>query len=287
MTKISSLDDQNKTNPWSNRFKNHVKSLDGNPLSMNEDEQYIWDHFADIYKNDSKDSARPQTKQQFKDARSDLAQIQFFALLKNQDDNRLLSSNPIKWRKSLTQFTAELLRSLPGLIQNAKDQVTNSENMQQQMSPNTNPAEIVKNASLQNQAGQTIALSSHFNQPGQDAVVVMFSASWCPPCQAKIPYVNQAMRELPNVHFVSINVEPQNEYLRAMKKKTKGDQPEYPVLFDPESEVYSKMNTTGIPYMMIFTNDGTLLADHTGFAAVQNGQPNPVLEEIKTVLERN
>ena len=57
----------------------------------------------------------------------------------------------------------------------------------------------------------------------------------------------------------------------------------YDFWLDPSSEVFKKLNGTGMPYSLIVDTDGKLIAKHQGFFA---GDEKKIEEEIAKAMEK-
>lgn len=148
-----------------------------------------------------------------------------------------------------------------------------------------NMSAVINTTSLPDQNGQMTDLSQYFNQPGKDLVLVSLWGTWCGPCKAEIPYLNNVAKKYPNVTVVGLAQEYSQENLQAGVKRLKA-KPDYPVLLDAIGEAKAKLapQAQGIPHLMFFSNDGTLLKEETGFSAPSGGG-NPIAGEVEGLLK--
>jgi thiol-disulfide isomerase/thioredoxin len=90
-------------------------------------------------------------------------------------------------------------------------------------------------------------------------VAIDFWATWCGPCRAAIPHVNELTEKYgQDILFVGISDEKEAEFTAGMKKqKLKAGDFKYPLAIDPAATLKEKFfGIRGIPHMAIFSADG-------------------------------
>jgi thiol-disulfide isomerase/thioredoxin len=95
--------------------------------------------------------------------------------------------------------------------------------------------------------------------PGIRLVAIDFWATWCGPCRAAIPHVNELTEKYgQDILFVGISDEKDAEFTAGMKKqKLKAGDFKYPLAIDPAATLKEKFfGIRGIPHMAIFSADG-------------------------------
>lgn len=95
--------------------------------------------------------------------------------------------------------------------------------------------------------------------PASRLVAIDFWATWCGPCRAAIPHVNELTAKYgQDILFVGISDEKENDFNAGMKKqKLKPADFKYPLAIDPAATLKEKFfNIRGIPHMAIFSADG-------------------------------
>ena len=94
--------------------------------------------------------------------------------------------------------------------------------------------------------------------PGTRLVAMDFWATWCPPCRAAIPHVNELHQKFgDDVLFVGISDEKEAAYNQGLKKyKLKPADFKYSLALDSKSTMKGFFQISGIPHMAIFSPDG-------------------------------
>ncbi len=89
-------------------------------------------------------------------------------------------------------------------------------------------------------------------------------ASWCDPCTAEWPILQQAAASHPQVHFIGVNVnDDKNAALTFLKKY--GDN--YPHVMDPNMEIIAKTNLVpggGLPVTLVLDQNHNIAARFIG-----------------------
>jgi thiol-disulfide isomerase/thioredoxin len=96
--------------------------------------------------------------------------------------------------------------------------------------------------------------------PGQRLVAVDFWATWCGPCKAAIPHMNQLNQKYGNdILFVGISDEQESAFNSGMKRSNlKPDSFSYALALDPASTLKGFFDVKGIPHMAIWSPDGVV-----------------------------
>jgi len=96
--------------------------------------------------------------------------------------------------------------------------------------------------------------------PGQRLVAVDFWATWCGPCKAAIPHMNELNQKFgKDILFVGISDEQESAFNSGMKKSNlKPDAFTYALALDPASMLKGFFDVKGIPHMAIWSPDGVV-----------------------------
>jgi peroxiredoxin len=108
---------------------------------------------------------------------------------------------------------------------------------------------------LKTMDGKEVRLSDNEGKPA----LINFWASWCPPCKAEMPHIQEAYeqykREI-NFHMVNLAVQDNPD---EMKKYIQKEKFTFPILLDETGEVAQEYNVTGIPQTVIVNTDGEIV----------------------------
>jgi len=95
-------------------------------------------------------------------------------------------------------------------------------------------------------------------------VYVDFWASWCPPCKASFPWMQQLSEHFADdgLSVVAVNVDRQRV---AAERFIAEQEPGFDTVLDPEATLARSFGITTMPTSFLVTPDGTRLLKHTGF----------------------
>jgi peroxiredoxin len=107
--------------------------------------------------------------------------------------------------------------------------------------------------------GTPVSLSDYRGQ----VVLVNLWATWCPPCRAEIPDIEEAYRARQDDGFVVLGVSVEQAhasvapFVRAMEMT-------YPVLLDEAGQVYRTYRAPGLPMSLLLDEEGVIRVRHVG-----------------------
>jgi thiol-disulfide isomerase/thioredoxin len=95
--------------------------------------------------------------------------------------------------------------------------------------------------------------------------VVSFWATWCKPCKEEMKAMAPIYDKMKDkVTYIAISIDNTKTMARvASYIKSQGYT--FPVLLDPNSDVFLALNGTNVPYTLIFNADGSLHSKHDGY----------------------
>ena len=120
--------------------------------------------------------------------------------------------------------------------------------------------------------GQTFSLSE---MAGEMPVIIDFWATWCPPCRAEIPHLNEFARMYDGevlVVGVTSEVPRQDDELTLedVEQRVRDFREEqelvYRIIHSPSGEISKSYGVTGIPYLIVIGVDGIVITTHLGYS---------------------
>ena len=119
---------------------------------------------------------------------------------------------------------------------------------------------------------------------GADKVtIVSFGATWCVPCKKEMRAINGLYSELQEhgVEYIAVFID-NTKTMAKVGPYVKGKKFEFPVLLDPNSEVFETVNGTEVPYALIYDQSGELKFKHDGYF---DGDEEHIKEEALSLVE--
>lgn len=127
----------------------------------------------------------------------------------------------------------------------------------------TNP--LAPNFTLRDINGEEYRLSDHRGE----IIVLNFWATWCNPCMAELPHLNQIDKnyEDQDVNVVAISIDAAR-HASKVKAYVKSRRYAFTTLIDRDTTVVAQYNPSkGIPYTVVIDRQGRIVHFHTGYAA--------------------
>ncbi|MDB5035902.1 MAG: Thiol-disulfide isomerase-like protein [Chlorobi bacterium] len=111
--------------------------------------------------------------------------------------------------------------------------------------------------------------------------VVSFWATWCKPCKEEMKAMSPIYQKMKDkLQYVAISIDNTKTMARvAPFIKSQGY--EFPVLLDPNSDVFRALNGSNVPYTLVFNADGTLHSRHDGYL---EGDQTKLEKELESML---
>lgn len=133
---------------------------------------------------------------------------------------------------------------------------------QQTEAPNPLLGVEAPSVELNNLAGEPVNLADHL---GKDVIVLDFWATWCPPCVAALPILDNVTSSMADqgVVFYAVDQGEDAETISAFLEKREISPP---VLLDVEQSASTAYGVQGLPTSVLIGKDGRVQVVHVGFA---------------------
>jgi len=97
-------------------------------------------------------------------------------------------------------------------------------------------------------------------------VYLDFWASWCTPCRASFPWMNEMQQRYAKqgLKIVAVNLDSENDKAREFISAT---HPNFTIAFDPEGTVAEQYEVKGMPSSYLIDRQGKVHSSHIGFRA--------------------
>jgi cytochrome c biogenesis protein CcmG/thiol:disulfide interchange protein DsbE len=118
--------------------------------------------------------------------------------------------------------------------------------------------------------GETLGNATQVVLSEQHGKVVLldFSASWCPPCRAQAPILEQVASRYRDQGLVVMGVDT-NDEAASGRAWAKAGTFSYPVVYDTGSQTAAAFGVEGLPTLVLISKDGTVVAVRTGVVGIR------------------
>lgn len=113
--------------------------------------------------------------------------------------------------------------------------------------------------------------------------VVSFWATWCKPCKEEMKAMQPLYDKLKEkgLEYVAVSIDNTKTMAKvAPYISSKGYT--FPVLLDPNKDLFQALNGSDVPFTLIFKADGTLFAKHDGYL---EGDEEKLEKELTALLD--
>jgi peroxiredoxin len=136
--------------------------------------------------------------------------------------------------------------------------------------------------SLETVDGKTVSLSDYV---GENVILLDFWATWCEPCLAAMPHLNEIYRNHKDDGFVLLSISMDGpDTVAEVRSYSQRHNLDFPVLLDEESRAVSLYNPKrSAPFSVLIAKDGTILHKRDGY---QPGDEVAIEAEVVEALSR-
>jgi Thiol-disulfide isomerase and thioredoxins len=93
-------------------------------------------------------------------------------------------------------------------------------------------------------------------------VYLDFWASWCAPCKASFPWMNQMAERYPELTILAVNLDRKRTDAERFLSQTPA---RFPILFDATGQIAERYAVAAMPSSLLIGPDGRILWRHAGF----------------------
>ena len=130
--------------------------------------------------------------------------------------------------------------------------------------------------------GKSVRLSDHL---GKDVVLIDFWATFCDPCLAAMPHLDELYRKHKSSGFIVLGVSIDGpDSIAQVKTEVAKLGVTFPILLDHETRVVALYNPkTSAPYSVLIARDGRILAKKEGYTT---GDQSAIDQDIEAALAK-
>lgn len=141
------------------------------------------------------------------------------------------------------------------------------------------PAQMYNNFTLNDLDGNEVTLSKLLEK---GPVMISFWATWCSPCKEEMKKMQPVYEKFKDQGFTYLAVNQDNQKtVSKVKAFINANKYTFPVVLDPEKQVFQDYNGQGIPYSLLIDKNKKIVATHIGYIT---GDEYKIEAEIKDVL---
>jgi peroxiredoxin len=128
--------------------------------------------------------------------------------------------------------------------------------------------------------GKTVRLSDHL---GKDVVLIDFWATFCDPCLASMPHLDEVYKKHKDKGFVVLGISIDGpESIAGVKSTVSKLGVSFPILLDQETRVVALYNPkTSAPFSVLIGRDGGIIAKKEGYTT---GDASAVDRDVEAAL---
>lgn len=115
-------------------------------------------------------------------------------------------------------------------------------------------------------------------------VLVNFWATWCQPCKAEIKHLKNIYEKYDSLGLTIIGVNQDSpKSLSKVKSFVSSYELKYPIVLDPNAQIFQKFNGQVMPYSVLFDKNQEIVYRHAGYLP---GDEVELEEEVVKLLNQ-
>ena len=113
--------------------------------------------------------------------------------------------------------------------------------------------------------------------------VVSFWATWCKPCKEEMKAMQPIFEKMKDdIQYIAVSID-NTKTMAKVAPYIKSQGYTFPVLLDPNSELFRTLNGTNVPYTLVYAADGSLYTKHDGYL---EGDQEKLVEEVTALVKK-
>ena len=111
-------------------------------------------------------------------------------------------------------------------------------------------------------------------------VLLNFFATWCPPCRDEMPAIEEVFQTYRDKGFVVLGISRDEDGRKAVEPFVKEFSLTFPVVLDPEMQVFQLYFVRGIPVTYLLDRQGRIAGMHIGPADWNGPEAQTLIEQL-------
>ena len=159
--------------------------------------------------------------------------------------------------------------------------------LERQKSPSLRPPEMeVNTLDIRSPESRTFALPDlsgktvHLSDFKGRVVLLNFFATWCPPCREEMPSLEEAFQAKKDKGFVVLGIAGDTQGKEIVEPFMKDYGLTFPVLLDPENQVFKQYFVRGIPVTYLLDKYGRIAGMYPGEADWNSDKAQALIDHL-------
>lgn len=144
-------------------------------------------------------------------------------------------------------------------------------------------AERLPSVTLKDINGRTVTTDTLNN--GGKPFIIDFFATWCKPCNRELTAISEVYddwKEETGVKVIAVSID-QAQNINKVKPLVDGNNWEYDVLLDPNSDFKRALGIQMIPYVIICDGQGNIVYKHNGYT---EGGEQELIAKVRELIKK-